>query len=186
MAAAMTWPYANTLTKLDMRDMKKILILVVVAGAGLAGCGGKNDSATSGTSVGQSVTMAVPAAFFGNWVNDQPKRTPPDPVPDHYDRTEYEIAKEGSNVTLTEWSAALDIKTKKQWFRNRIRGPIPCTYIPDRECLACGKMEPVVSDSLFIVNGRLENRTPAAFNPSAPVGGRLVLTRKPDQTDDTL
>ncbi|MBO0936436.1 hypothetical protein J2I47_07740 [Fibrella sp. HMF5335] len=149
--------------------------LLLLMCAGLTACSGNNGASESGT----GTSADVPTAFYGSWISDVPARTPPDPQPDHYDRTEYEISQDADTTSLTKWSAALDIKTRKEWFRNKLSGPLTCTYIPYRECLACGSARQFVKDSLFLVDGRLENRSPTASDRPAAGRGPLVLTRKP-------
>ncbi len=169
------WPSANTPTKSAMHKMRSQQLLLLLWG-GLTACSDNTSSSESGTS---SLTN-VPNSFVGAWVNDVPARTPPDPEPDHYDRTEYVIQKSGGGATLTKYAAALDLKTGKEWFRNPMVGPLTCTYIQYRECLACGADQQFVKDSLFLEAGRLANRSPLAFDRTAVGRGPLVLTRKPD------
>ncbi|RYC66502.1 hypothetical protein [Spirosoma sordidisoli] len=158
--------------------MRQPTVYLLLLGAGLLACSG-NSSENKEQTNETSTTTDVPTAFAGSWVNDVPARTPPDPEPDHYDRTEYEIVIANNQATLTKWAAALDIKTRKEWFRNKINGPLTCTYIADRKCLICGMPSQSVKDSLFIVDEKLENRSPLASNRSAAGRGPLVLTRKP-------
>lgn len=153
--------------------------LLLLLCAGLSACSG-NNSATETNTASEAKSADVPTSFFGSWVNDVPARTPPDPEPDHYDRTEYEIQQAGGGVTLTKYSAALDLKTGKEWFRNKINGAQPCLYLSDRECLICGADQQAVKDSLFLEAGKLANRSPLASNRTAAGKGPLVLTRKPD------
>ncbi|KAB7726673.1 hypothetical protein F5984_23890 [Rudanella paleaurantiibacter] len=156
--------------------MRKQRILLFLW-AGLTACSGNTGSSETGAS---SATKDVPESFVGAWVNDVPARTPPDPQPDHYDRTEYVIQKSGGITTLTKYAAAVDLKTGKEWFRNLSAGPLTCTYIQDRACLACGADQQPVKDSLFVKSGKLVNQSPLASNRTAAGRGPLVLTRKPD------
>ena len=147
--------------------------------AGLSACSGDNGSTETNTTT-DTKSVAVPTSFYGTWVLDVPARTPPDPQPDHYARTEYEIGTGGRGATLTKYSAALDLKTGQEWFRNKLNGPLPCMYISYRACLACGTDQQVVKDSLFLEAGKLINRSPLASNRMAAGKGPLVLTRKPE------
>ena len=158
-----------------MHKMKSQQLLLLLW-AGLTACSDNTDSSGSGT----SSTTGVPDSFVGSWINDVPARTPPDPEPDHYDRTEYVIQKSGGGATLTKYTAALDIKTRKVLFRETFSEPKPCTYLPERKCLACGANQQPVRDSLFIREGKLINQSPLASNRTAAGRGPLVLTRKPD------
>lgn len=176
MEAATTWPSANTPTKSATHKMRKQPILLLLW-AGLTACSGNTGSSESGTS---STTPDIPMSFFGPWYYDVPARTPPDPQPDHYERTEYVIEKSGEGATLTKYAAALDLKTGKEWFKNKLAGPLTCTYIQDRECLVCGADQQLVKDSLFVRSGKLVNQSPLASNRTATSRGPLVLTRKPD------
>lgn len=152
-------------------------VYLLLLGIGLLACSG-NSSENKGQTDGTTSAIGVPVTFAGSWINDIPARTPPDPEPDHYDRTEYEVQISNGQANLTKWTAALDIKTRKEWFRNKINGPLTCTYIADRECLACGTPGQSVKDSLFIVEVKLVNRSPLASNRSAAGQGSLSLTRK--------
>lgn len=156
-----------------MKQRHLLLLLCV----GLLACSGNTSSSETGTS---STTTTVPDSFVGAWVYDVPARTPPDPQPDHYDRTEYVIQKSGAGATLTKYAVALDLKTGKEWFRNSTSGPLTCTYIQGRACLACGADQQFVKDSLFVRAGKLLNQSPLASDRTAAGRGSLVLSRKPD------
>jgi hypothetical protein len=147
--------------------------------AGLTACSCNTGSSETGAN---STTKDVPESFVGAWVYDVPARTPPDPQPDHYERTEYDIQKSEGGATLTKYGAALDLKSGKEWFRNKLAGPLTCTYIQDRKCLVCGADQQAVKDSLFVRAGKLVNQSPLASNRTAAGRGPLVLTRKPDPT----
>jgi hypothetical protein len=156
--------------------------LVCLLSVALLACSGSDQSAQTDRAT-ETATAKVPTAFYGSWVRDEPKRTPPALEPDHYDRTEYEISSEagqttGPAVQLTKWTAALAIDTRKQWFRDKISGPLSCTYIPDRQCLTCGQERQIIKDSLVLIDGNLMNRSPMASRQSA-AGRPLVFTRKP-------
>ncbi len=178
MGVATMWLCASTPMKYATINMQQHAIYLLLLGVGLLNC--RSNSAKENRQTDETTTVAnVPTAFAGFWINDVPTRTPPDPEPDHYNRTEYEIRLESGQATLTKWAAALDIKTQNQWFRNKINGPLTCTYIPDRKCLVCGTSNQMVKDSLFVSGGQLENRSPLASNRSAAGQGAFVLTRKP-------
>lgn len=157
-------------------------VVALMLGVGLLACSGSGNEQAKETGPTKTVSAEVPASFVGSWIRDEPKRTPPSLEPDHYERTEYEIRDNSEQtgipaIRLTKWTAALGLENRKQWFRTKLSGPLSCTYIPDRQCLACGSSRRLIQDSLFIKGNTLINTSPGAANGSA--SGQLVLTRLP-------
>jgi hypothetical protein len=169
---------ANPTSTIILRPAVSLLL----SGVLLACSGSGSEQAQAISRPTETVSADVPTSFVGSWILDVPKRTPPALEPDHYERTEYEIRTDGGQPTgpaiwLTKWTAALAMENREQWFRTKLSGPLSCTYIPDRQCLACGPPKQFIQDSLFIDGSNLINTSPGAANGSA--SGQLVLTRQP-------